>query len=76
MAGGNCNRLRTLVTGKSVEISDCARIKYNYELCLEVVNKTNIQSKTPSGVTHTSDNFVFSKRYNSVRCNSSLMAVM
>jgi hypothetical protein len=31
---------------KSVEISDGAIIKCNYELCVQVVNKSNIQSKT------------------------------
>jgi hypothetical protein len=30
-----------------VEISDGAVIKCNYELCAEVVNKPNIQSKNP-----------------------------
>jgi hypothetical protein len=34
-----------------VEISDGVVIKYNYELCAEVANKSNIQSKTTSRVT-------------------------
>jgi hypothetical protein len=34
-------------------ISDGIIIKCNYELCAEVVNKSNIQSKTPSRVTPT-----------------------
>jgi hypothetical protein len=34
-----------------VEISDGARIKCNYELCVKVVNKSNIQSTTSSRVT-------------------------
>jgi hypothetical protein len=33
-----------------VEISDGAIIKCNYELCVKVVNKSNIQSKTQSRV--------------------------
>jgi hypothetical protein len=28
-----------------MEISDGAIIKYNYELCVKVVNKSNLQSK-------------------------------
>jgi hypothetical protein len=39
-----------------VKISDGAKIKCNYELCGKVVNKSNIQSKTPSIVTHICDN--------------------
>jgi predicted N-formylglutamate amidohydrolase len=35
----------------SVEISDGAEIKCNYELYAKVVNASNIQSKTPSMVT-------------------------
>jgi hypothetical protein len=33
-----------------VEISDGAIIKCNYELCAEVVNESDIQSKAPSRV--------------------------
>jgi hypothetical protein len=36
-----------------VEISDGSVIKCSYELCGKVVNKSNIHSKTPSKVTHT-----------------------
>jgi hypothetical protein len=38
-----------------VEISDSTR---NYELCVRVVNKSNIQSKTPSRVTQNRDNII------------------
>jgi hypothetical protein len=57
--------LKTLQAGKDLvsalvicelEISDGAIIKCNYKLCVKVVNKSNIQSKTPSRVTHTCDN--------------------
>jgi hypothetical protein len=45
---------------KRVEISDGAVIKWNYELSVNIVNKSNIQSKTPSRVTHSRDNiFIF-----------------
>jgi hypothetical protein len=40
----------------SVEINELAIIKCSYEPCGKVVNKSNIQSETPSGVTHTLDN--------------------
>jgi hypothetical protein len=33
-------------------ISDGAIIKCNYELCVKVVNKSNIKPKTPSTVMH------------------------
>jgi hypothetical protein len=33
-------------------------IKCNYALCVKVVNKSNIQSKPPSRVTHTRDNII------------------
>jgi hypothetical protein len=36
---------------QSVNISDCAIIKCNYELCAKVVSKFNTQSETPSRVT-------------------------
>jgi hypothetical protein len=36
-----------------MEIGDSAIIKWNYELHIKVVNKSNIQSQTPSIVTHT-----------------------
>jgi hypothetical protein len=39
-----------------VEISDDAVSKCTYESCVKVVNKSNIQSKTPPRVTHTCDN--------------------
>jgi hypothetical protein len=39
-----------------VEINKGAIIKFNYELCVKVVNKCNIQSKTPSIVTRTYNN--------------------
>jgi hypothetical protein len=39
-----------------VELSDGALIKCRHELCVKVVNKFNIQSKTPSRVTYTRDN--------------------
>jgi hypothetical protein len=45
----------------SVEISDGAVIKCNYESCVNVVNKPNIQSETPSRVTHTRDNIKYIK---------------
>jgi hypothetical protein len=35
-----------------VKISDGAKIKCNYELCGKMVSKSNLQSKTPSIVTH------------------------
>jgi hypothetical protein len=55
------NRLRILVCVcnsdlKSAEISDGAVINCNYELCVKVVNKSNIQSKTPSRISLTRDN--------------------
>jgi hypothetical protein len=34
-----------------VKINGGAVVKCNYELCVEVVNKSSIQSKTPSRVT-------------------------
>jgi hypothetical protein len=39
-----------------VEISDSGIIKRNYELCVKMVNKSNIQSKTPSRVSLTRGN--------------------
>jgi hypothetical protein len=33
---------------------------WNYELCVKVVNKSNLQSKTPSVVTHRRDNIYIS----------------
>jgi hypothetical protein len=36
---------------RTVEISDGTVIKCNYELCAKVVDKSNIQSKTPKTVT-------------------------
>jgi hypothetical protein len=36
-----------------MEICDGAIIKCNYELCVKVVNISNIEYKTPSTVTHT-----------------------
>jgi hypothetical protein len=41
-----------------VEISDSYIIICNYELCVKVVNKSNIQSKTPSRVTPSCDNIM------------------
>jgi hypothetical protein len=38
-----------------VKVNNGAVIKYNYEPCVSVVNKSNIQSKTPSIVTLTRD---------------------
>jgi hypothetical protein len=40
----------------SVEISDGPIIKCNYEFCAKVVNKSNIQSETPSRDTPSCDN--------------------
>jgi hypothetical protein len=40
----------------SVEISDGVIIKWHHELYAKVVNKFNIQTKTPSRVIHTRDN--------------------
>jgi hypothetical protein len=55
--------VKTLQAGKdlmcdlqSVKISDGAIIKCNYGLCVELVNKSNIQTKTPSRVTQNCDN--------------------
>jgi hypothetical protein len=39
-----------------VEISDGAMIKCSHKSCVKVVNKSNLQSKTPFIVTHTHDN--------------------
>jgi hypothetical protein len=48
--------VKTLQPGaKYVEISDGAIIKWNYELCVKVVIKSNIRSETPSRVTLTRD---------------------
>jgi hypothetical protein len=49
-----CKRLRVCDTDLySMKISDGAIIGCSYELCVKVINKSNIQSKTPSRVTHT-----------------------
>jgi hypothetical protein len=37
------------------EISDGAAIRYGYELWVRMVSESNMQSKTPSRVTHTHD---------------------
>jgi hypothetical protein len=52
-SSGDCNRLRILVC---VKISDGAIIKCNYEVCVKMVNKSNIQSKPQSRVTLTREN--------------------
>jgi hypothetical protein len=52
-----------------VEIDDGAVIKCNYESCVKVVSKSNIQSKTPSEVTHTSDH-IFSSVFPDFAVNS------
>jgi hypothetical protein len=44
-----------------MEIGDGAIIKRNYELSVKVVNKSNLQSKTPSRVTHTRDNTYYER---------------
>jgi hypothetical protein len=44
-----------------VVISDVAVIKCNYELCSKVVNKSNLQSKTPSIATYTRDIIIITK---------------
>jgi hypothetical protein len=43
-----------------VEIIDGAIIKCNYELCVKVANKSNVQSETPSRVIQTRES-IFSK---------------
>jgi hypothetical protein len=48
---------------QSVEISDGAIIKCNDGVCVKVVNKSNIQSKTPSRVTPTRDNMKLDIRW-------------
>jgi hypothetical protein len=58
-AGGDCNRLGTLVCMSSdLEIGDGAKIKCikcNYESRVKVVNKSSLQSKPPSRVSLTRD---------------------
>jgi hypothetical protein len=56
-----------------VEISDGAIIKLNYELCVKVVNKSNIQPETPSIVTLSRGNMYIRESWFSQQ-NDSLLA--
>jgi hypothetical protein len=53
---GNYILVKTLRMCASDLFSDGVIIKCNYELCVKVVHKSNIQSKTQSRVTHMRDN--------------------
>jgi hypothetical protein len=68
--------VKTLQAGKDlacalviykVEISDGTIIKCNYELCVKVVNESNIQSKTPPRVTQNCDNIILQQYHTQQR---------
>jgi hypothetical protein len=51
MASGDCNRLKTQVFVSVI-------VKCNYESCVNVINKSKMQSKAPSTVTPKSWQYV------------------